>query len=379
MSAGARGGEADPVPGAASPVNDQNTRGVRLSEQGRIDEAIATFREVVRLNPDFAPAHFNLGNALMAVQCSAEACRAYRRALASEPDFARGHLNLGLALLDSGELEGAVHALARAHELDPRDTDAVSALAVALIRRDELGEALDVLEGNLARRPHDSRDLSLVAVACARLGHHERTRQLLDFDRLVLVHRPVAPTGYVDVPAFNSALAEHLLEHASLRRAPVQHATRGGRHSGELLLDSAPAIAALRDTIEHAVEHYVTGAAGGDPHPFHISAPQSVTLTAWAIVLDSGGYQIPHVHPAGWLSGVYYVSVPEPGADRPHEGAIELGRPDPELAGRGDWPTRVIDPSPGSMVLFPSYIYHRTLPFSAPGPRISVAFDVIRD
>jgi hypothetical protein len=91
------------------------------------------------------------------------------------------------------------------------------------------------------------------------------------------------------------------------------------------------------------------------------------------------GYQIPHIHPAGWLSGVYYLQVLEASPERPQEGWIEFGRPDPALAGSTDSTTRLVRPEAGTMVLFPSYFYHCTLPFEIPGPRISIAFDVMPD
>jgi hypothetical protein len=41
-------------------------------------------------------------------------------------------------------------------------------------------------------------------------------------------------------------------------------------------------------------------------------------------------------------------------------------------------PTRVVDPRPGQLVLFPSYLWHGTQPFESSGERITVAFDLLR-
>ena len=367
------------APRIQSQAAEHCARGVRLAEQGRLDEAMESFREAMRLDRRLTAAHYNLGNALVAAGRGAEACAAYRSAIAIEPNFSLGFRNLGLALLETDDVDGAVRALRQAVELDPQDTGAVSSLAIALLRRGDLHDALAALERNFGRVPNKTRDLSLKAVALERLGDSDGARRLLDFDRLILTIRPAAPPGYRDVAAFNAALAEHVLDHPSLDRSPAQHATRGGRHSGDLLPDSAPVIAALESVIEGTVQRYVDSGARIGAHPFLATAPDSVVLTAWAVVLDRGGYQIPHVHPAGWLSGLYYARVPEPLPERPHEGWIEFGRPDPVIAGGADTATRLIRPEAGSMVLFPSYFYHRTLPFDTPGPRISIAFDVMPD
>jgi hypothetical protein len=40
------------------------------------------------------------------------------------------------------------------------------------------------------------------------------------------------------------------------------------------------------------------------------------------------------------------------------------------------WKTRLVEPRPGRLVLFPSYMPHSTVPSDADGDRISIAFDV---
>ena len=59
-------------------------------------------------------------------------------------------------------------------------------------------------------------------------------------------------------------------------------------------------------------------------------------------------------------------------------GWIEFGRPYWDFRIRGEPETRLIEPEEGLMLLFPSYMFHRTLPFAGPGERISIAFDVLR-
>ena len=78
------------------------------------------------------------------------------------------------------------------------------------------------------------------------------------------------------------------------------------------------------------------------------------------------------------MSGVYYVAVPEPEpGDDPRAGWIEFNRPGygiPPLSGSAGIET--ICPEPGMAILFPSYVWHGTIPFSGGGERISIAFDL---
>ena len=95
--------------------------------------------------------------------------------------------------------------------------------------------------------------------------------------------------------------------------------------------------------------------------------------------MEGQGYQIPHIHPAAWLSGVYYARVPDFIAEGAAEqaGWIEFGRPPDHFHNRCRPETRAIRPQEGLMILFPSYFYHRTIPFRDSGVRVSIAFDLI--
>ena len=62
-----------------------NTLGIALAEKGRIDEAIAEFREALRLGPDSAPTHWHLGAALAYRGARAEAVEHLRRSVQLDP------------------------------------------------------------------------------------------------------------------------------------------------------------------------------------------------------------------------------------------------------------------------------------------------------
>jgi hypothetical protein len=93
-------------------------------------------------------------------------------------------------------------------------------------------------------------------------------------------------------------------------------------------------------------------------------------------VLRQQGHQAPHLHPSGWLSGVYYVALPQVGQGS-EDGWIEFGIPPCELADETGLPRRRLQPRVGELTTFPSYLYHRTVPHAGSAPRISLAFDVV--
>ena len=65
-------------------------------------------RKAVALKPDYADAHYNLGNTLKELGQSAAAVKSYEKALAVKPDDAEAHNNLGNTLKELGRLDAAV-------------------------------------------------------------------------------------------------------------------------------------------------------------------------------------------------------------------------------------------------------------------------------
>jgi uncharacterized protein (TIGR02466 family) len=196
---------------------------------------------------------------------------------------------------------------------------------------------------------------------------------LLDFDAVL----QVAP---FDVDGLDRvALAAELLAHPSLRDDRGSKTTRDGGQTGNLSDATTPQLArfvqALRDELGKRI-----GTAGArfaaSGHPLAGTAPARWQLNLWATVLRRQGHQAAHLHPAGWLSGVYYVAVPGVAAER-EDGWIEFGLPPPELADATGLPRRRVQPRAGDLATFPSYLYHRTVPHADGEPRISLAFDVV--
>ena len=101
-------------------------------------------------------------------------------------------------------------------------------------------------------------------------------------------------------------------------------------------------------------------------------------LFGWANVNRHGDYNRVHNHPNWVWSGIYYVTNGEPDPDDGFNGRLELLDPRTPLISvqglnRDDNP--VIEPGPGRMLIFPSWLNHQVHPFFGKGERISIAFN----
>ena len=119
-----------------------NNLGNAWQDQGQLAEAIACYRRALQFRPEVAEAHNNLGLALKHLGETAEAIACYRRALELRPDNVTALNNLGVALQEEGEIEPAIAAYRRALQLKPRTAGIHSNLGTALKDRGQLGEAI---------------------------------------------------------------------------------------------------------------------------------------------------------------------------------------------------------------------------------------------
>ena len=140
-----------------------------------------------------------------------------------------------------------------------------------------------------------------------------------------------------------------------------------------------PVIGWLRTCVNRAVLDYARAAGIDYELDFHIQS--------WASINRFGDYHNLHNHPHSWLSGTYYVQVPEPkplpGRSDRNPGAISFYDPRAQanmLAVRGDPqvdPEHRILPRGGEILLWPAFLHHFVHPNLSDELRVSVSFNIV--
>lgn len=394
-----------------------NDLGIVLRKMNKAAAAEQAYRRAIDLRPDYADAYYNLGNVLLSEDKVEEAIQSYQRAvgfksgdprlyrmlgiaLQSRGDFdkavmnyqravdidsnyAPAYANLASALVEKGEVLTAIRYFGRAIGLDPQAVDAHAGLGVALHDSGDIEGALAEYDVCLTLDPGNTRALAYKAIVLEQLGKHDALRELFDLERFLWRKHLDTPEGFRSIGEFNTALSGYARNHQTIMYERIGKTTRGGAQTGELFTDAEGAAATLLAKLEQVVDSYTRTLPEDMQHPFNARRPQRpYRISGWATVLDSGGYQDSHVHPSGWLSGVYYVQVPERVdlANQHQAGWIEFGSWDPRFGKKasGAQQVRAFQPEEGLLLLFPSYFWHRTLPFQSGEQRISYAFDVLR-
>ena len=213
-----------------------------------------------------------------------------------------------------------------------------------------------------------------------RLIGDPREHWLCDYEHLVGLVEVGTPPGFAGQADFLSALTANLDQRHKARRAPVQQSLRGGSQTpGRLFGSPDPLLTATRAALLDAVERWLATLPDDPAHPFLGRKTRRVRIGgSWSVKLWSSGNHVNHIHSEGWISSAFYVALPPSVGSTSAQGQagyIQFGQPPLELQ-LGLPPRRVIRPEPGKLALFPSYMWHGTVPFEDEQPRMTVAFDM---
>ena len=370
-----RDGEAEPLFRRALAQDALNAEaGANLAalllDTGRGDEAVAARRSICEAHPDQPHRWLELARVLEAVGVHDEAEAALQRALTVEPGFAEAHTAAGDLAQHRRDWSSAIARYRRAAALAPARPEPQIGLALSALKGADADTALAACETLLARDRFDQSAIAYQALALRQAHQGAAADRLTDPDALVTVIDTGMEAGILAVLAADlKALPQRLA-------APRGQSVRGGTQTaGELLAVALDSIRAFRAWLDDAIDAYLVDRPRDEEHPFFAARQGRRRSTSWSVVLRAGGYHVPHIHPEGWISGVFYVAVPS--LDGPGEpGQLEFGPPGFELPLPSPPKRRLVEPAPGRLVLFPSYLWHGTRPFEGPGERITIAFDV---
>jgi tetratricopeptide (TPR) repeat protein len=139
-------------------------RGLALQSEGKIDDAVALFREAARIDPDSAKAYRALGRALEGQGRLEEAVAAYLQVARIHPGGAEAYLSLGRASREQVQLDRAVAFLRESIRLRPDSSDAFAQLGLALTDQGLEEEAENAFRAALRLKPDSVLALSHLGI-----------------------------------------------------------------------------------------------------------------------------------------------------------------------------------------------------------------------
>lgn len=378
----------------------------------RFDEAIAAYRESIRRDPSDAEVQRDLAQLIwMRSKDPQAAAEPLRQALAGAPANVALAVQLSKVLQYSGDAEAAYEALrAVANRLSGVDYDLeVAAANLSTVRGQSRAtlfhaeRALSVrpgdqtagimaLDGYLGlgmadpaaelgrllfqRQPHEQQILARMATAW-RMQGDPRFRQLYDYEHVVKPHLIDTPPGWDSLPAYLADLAVSLRRIHGFETHPFDQSLRHGSQTAQdLKLSKDPVIQAFFTAIDGPIRRHMAWLGKGNDPLRSRNTGQYAIAGIWSVLLRPNGFHIDHVHPQGWLSSACYIDLPAAVEGEGREGWIKFGEPGVPTTPALE-PEHFVKPEPGMLVLFPSYMWHGTVPFSGDQTRLTIAFDVV--
>ena len=413
-------GEAEPAASILRQCAAANPRSAEIRynlghchyDLGRLDQAAGEYRAAVELDPGYADAHDSLNRLLWqqgdrsnylasyvsALQQQSEnaeltAALAHRLNLEGRTDasvallddaIARGidtapiRSRLGRARWEEGDFETSMLHHRRAIEIEPKGIEQRLELVRALIILERYAEAQDALAPVFALAPFDQLAIAYQGLIWRFTGD-ARADRINDYDRLV-ARIPLAPAPEAGgTEAFNHRLENALARLHNTNEHPLEQTLRGGTQTmGDLFGRNEPEIDAVQMMIERAVENYIVLLPDDPDHPFLKRKGAGFRFSgSWSVRLRRQGFHLDHVHSEGWISSCYYVGLPSAVQDVVgRQGWIKFGETG-FLPGGRDQAALSIRPEVGTLILFPSYMFHGTVPFEGEEYRTTIAFDVV--
>lgn len=350
---------------------------VAWMRRGDLTEAQTILDRCAHAGGDPAPLLLTKAKFLEAAGQSEQAATLLALAAERLPDDLSVAMAAGQAALERGHLDEAERFAAAVEARLPGSPGALNQSVIVHLARGRADLALAKARKGLEINPGNQSLWGWAATAARALGD-PLYRELYDYDAMVAAYDIDPPPGWADLATYLADLAAALNRIHLYETHPSSQSLRHGSQTTYRLTGSdEPAIQAFFRVIDAPIRaHIARLGKGADPLRSRNSGDYRIE-GAWSVRLKPGGFHKDHFHPEGWLSSAFYVETPESALDSPEkQGWIRFGQPpfatDPPLPAE-----HFVRPKPGRLVLFPSYMWHGTVPFTTDERRMTIAFDAV--
>ena len=388
--------------GKASP-DTFNYLALAYKNLGKIELSIRTFKKGINKHPKAEFLLSNLANIYRDNGSLIDSEKCLLKAVELSPKNAMLHESLGFVLLQRGELEKARKYLEKAMTMDPAKISLRYNVANVYRKLEKLDKAIEYFEGvdiglsqsHLAECLYLSGEYKQLIQKLNKLNAENVTDPLIgaltEHVRVTLNHKGknafcAQPISYIYRANIDQAgstgktlneIKEFATSNESVYKTQSQQKllTNGVQSPGNLLDSNNSFVKPLRRILELSITAYRKKFASSD-EPFLRYWPEKYKLFAWLIVVNNEGFLAPHIHKEGWLSGSLYLELPK--SRKQNEGAISFGLHGANYPTMGKiFKSHPIQITNGMICMFPSSLFHQTIPFQSSQKRISLAFDVV--
>lgn len=380
-----------------------NAMALAYKNLGNFKKAKEVFLDILNLDIDskFAHIYSNAGNLFMDLGELNKSIECHEITLNIDKSNINSLTGIGLCFMNLGKSEEAISYFKKALEVDPKNDSAHNNIANIYRIQNRFKEAIDHYELS-NHKLSKSNQLECIYKDNNKEYFNEKLEELIKRERLeplvaaLSSHAAIKfsqkdkypfcpdPLNYIynfnlyEDDRFNDELIKKVAE--EINQAKIEKKTQsllinGFQSSGNLFLQNLPNIKILETIIVDCIERYKKIYSNCNVS-FIDKWPIDYNLYGWLIIMKKGGNLMAHMHKEGWLSGSLYLNVPKKNSKEEGNIKFSLHGGDFPYAGE-NFTEKIVDIKKGTIVLFPSSIFHSTIPFESDEERITLAFDIL--
>lgn len=286
------------------------------------------------------------------------------------------YLIKGHVLRELGDFEQSLAILEEGNRRFPEQIYLTYELVITYLCMKEYEQALIFAKKMTEISPWHQGCWALYASTLRYNGDEDEYSKLYNYNDFVKIYSVPPPQRYENLSAYHSDLLEELEEQHKNKRHPIEQSVRNGSQTpNHLFTDASPLIEEFELSLRSIIDQHIEKLDKEEGHPLLAHVNSNYFFSgAWSINMRNKGFHKNHYHHEGWISGPYYVVVPD-AVNSQGEGWLKVGQ-----AELSRWlehePDYYIKPTLGDVILFPSYMWHGTVPLTKDQQRVTIAFDV---
>ncbi len=343
-----------------------NNMGFILYTQNKYSEAIKQLNKAIELKKDYAEAFLNLGIVHLNLKKYQEAIKFFSQCLVHNKKLISVYYYLGECYKNISNIDKALSYYALSHH--EKTNSRILECYFILNKKKEYQKLI----GSISKNDPNNRRIAAVS---AYISHQFNIRNTYPFCN--------KPLNFILKNNIKKNMENDSLEMQELIKEITDKkftwelfgkTTVGGSSVYNLTQLGITSLSKLQSILVDKISNYKENFKN-ENCTFIQKWPKKYQFNIWSNILKSEGYNTSHIHPAGWLSGVVYLKIP---LDiKKNEAGIEFSLYGDEYPNKiKNIPTITIVPEVCDLVLFPSSLFHKTIPFKSRSERMIIAFDI---
>ena len=378
----------------------QKNLALAYSENDMINEAISSYKKAINLKLEAFELYNDLALLYKKQKNYKNSIKYFLKAIKINPNYDKSYFNLGLVYINCEDLNNAENFLNKSLEINNNFNESYFYLAEVKRKKQKYSEAIKLYK----KSNHEKSSYKILQSYVEEENNKKYQEELNNISKIDEDDRRIAsiaafasnelnlkntypfcpnPLDYIYKSSINkyvnniNIFIKDLLNETSNQKfawEPTGRTAVKGFVTNNLSENKIDSLKKLEKIIFLELQKYFNLFKNKKVN-FIKNKPSNFKFVSWSNRLKKEGYNIPHIHPSGWVSGVVYLKIPQNITN--DEAGIQFHlHGDDFKSKKNKQKIKKITPKIGDVVMFPSSVFHSTIPFSSNEERICIAFDL---